>query len=89
MRQDVRRRLIVLEQLLPLREVIVTKEVERVCRETWTISLPPASSPNCVEAGLQGLTHRCRGHRWTEASATHPHTPGEGRPLEEDITVSV
>lgn len=31
-RQDVRRRLIVIEQTLPLREVVVSEEIQRVCR---------------------------------------------------------
>lgn len=31
-RQDVRRRLVLLEQTLPLCEVVVSKEIQRVCR---------------------------------------------------------
>lgn len=31
-RQDVRRRLVVIEQTLPLREVVVSEEIQRVCR---------------------------------------------------------
>lgn len=65
-----------MEQLLPLRQVVVPKEIQSLCRRTCSQTM----FCSCKDV-LDGSTHHCRARLQPEASAARPRMSGRERPL--------